>query len=60
MIWIFLAPLVIGIAALIIIPLVLEKSNIDRCLDQGGSFNYESCSCDYQKAHPYKSKHDCN
>ena len=24
---------------------------IDACLDDGGSFDYEQCSCDYENSH---------
>ncbi|MDD2239649.1 MAG: hypothetical protein PHI93_03200 [Kiritimatiellae bacterium] len=25
----------------------------DNCLDMGGSFNYETQTCDFEKSHPY-------
>ncbi len=31
----------------------------DSCLDSGGSYNYETCSCDYENSHPYKELHQC-
>ena len=30
-----------------------EADAVDRCLDMGGSFNYETMTCDFQKSHPY-------
>ncbi len=32
---------------------------IDGCLDAGGSFDDDTCQCDYQVNHPYKEKHQC-
>ena len=26
---------------------------VDNCLDMGGSFNYETMTCDFEKSHPY-------
>jgi hypothetical protein len=31
----------------------------DTCLDSGGSYNYETCACDYEKSYPYKEVHQC-
>jgi hypothetical protein len=33
--------------------------NVDACLDSGGSFNYQSCECDYELSHLYIEKHQC-
>ncbi len=30
-----------------------EAYVVDRCLDQGGSFNYETMSPDFEQSHPY-------
>ena len=35
------------------------ESKIDSCLDQGGSFNYEKCECDFKENHEYKESHSC-
>ncbi len=59
MIWFFVAPLVIGMLAAILLPQFLASSKIDSCLDAGGSFDYESCKCDYSANHSYKEKHQC-
>ena len=32
---------------------------IDKCLDDGGSFNYEKCVCDFESNHQSKSTHNC-
>lgn len=32
---------------------------IDACLDDGGSFNYEKCECDFNGSHDYKDDHSC-
>jgi len=34
-------------------------SDIDACLDNGGSYNYDNCECDYNSKHPYKEEHKC-
>ncbi len=59
MICFFVAPIVIGILAAILLPQILVNSEIDSCLDAGGSFNYESCKCDFSANQPYKEKHQC-
>ena len=30
-----------------------ESVAVDDCLDMGGSFNYETMTCDFEKSHPY-------
>jgi hypothetical protein len=30
----------------------VDAFRADRCLDQGGSYNYEAGECDFQKSHP--------
>lgn len=32
---------------------VNEAITVDACLDMGGSFNYETMTCDFEKSHPY-------
>lgn len=32
---------------------------IEGCLDFNGSFNYETCKCDFEESHPYKENHQC-
>jgi len=36
-----------------------HESQVDACLDNGGSFNYESCSCDYKISHKFIADHIC-
>lgn len=36
-----------------------SESAIDACLDNGGSFNYEQCECDFNKSHEYRKDHSC-
>jgi len=33
--------------------------SVDACLDSGGSYNYESCSCDHNQSHPYIENSKC-
>jgi len=35
------------------------SSPIDACLDNGGSFNYQVCECDYTVSYPYIEEHQC-
>jgi hypothetical protein len=39
---------------------VETQSKIDICLDNGGSFNYQACICDYENTHPYESDNQCD
>jgi hypothetical protein len=47
------------LAAAVFMPLratmiyVSEAVAIDDCLDMGGSFNYETMTCDFETSHPY-------
>jgi len=34
-------------------------NDVDKCLDSGGSFDYENCRCDYENKHPYLKAHEC-
>ena len=54
---IFAVILVLWVA--IILSKIVASSPIDGCLDSGGSFDYESCTCDYKTNHPYKEEHQC-
>ncbi|PKG37430.1 hypothetical protein [Psychromonas sp. Urea-02u-13] len=33
---------------------------VDRCLDSGGSFDYQSCQCDDKNNHELIAKHRCD
>lgn len=30
----------------------VDAIRVDRCLDQGGSYNYDAGECDFEKSHP--------
>jgi hypothetical protein len=45
---IFLTVLGIGLVAAFVAPLVLSYLDVDRCLDAGGAYNYESNHCVYR------------
>ncbi len=51
------------IIPIVIAGLVYDKISfslkVDKCLDAGGSYNYSTCSCDYDNSHEYSSKHQC-
>jgi len=44
-----------GLAAWLLWPLVSDLLAADRCLDQGGSFNYVESACDMANSQPYVS-----
>jgi hypothetical protein len=60
MLGIALFPIVSGILLSFIIPKILAHKEIDSCLDSGGSYNYETCSCDHENNHEVKKDHKCN
>ena len=35
------------------------NSTVDSCLDAGGSFDYQSCQCDFKQSHKSKAEHSC-
>lgn len=47
----------------LIVALVVDgssfKSKVDSCLDSGGSFDYQSCTCDYKSSHVFQEVHQC-
>lgn len=45
MLWGFLLLLVVSVAAAVVVPYLRNQLAIDRCLDQGGAFNYELNKC---------------
>ena len=55
MTWFFLAIPFIGLIAAFILP----QFEIDKCLDNGGSFDYQNCECDFNENHQYTKKHTC-
>ena len=57
MVWLIVLPLIIGFFAMLILPYFMNLA--DACLDSGGSFNYHSCECDFEKNHEYKEDHQC-
>ena len=60
MVAVLLAPLIIGLILALFAPYFLNTSSeIDSCLDSGGSYNYDECSCDHKATHPFKAQHEC-
>ena len=59
MVWLFVAPFVIGILFAIVYTYFLPVPKIDACLDSGGSFDYAACKCDLTNNHEFKEKHKC-
>jgi hypothetical protein len=55
MVWLLLAPFVIGFVIAVFGPWIFHQSmSVDSCLDSGGSYNYDQCTCDHEKSHPSK------
>ena len=46
--------IVVVIFALWLVPKVVLFFEVDHCLDNGGSYNYDRCECDYKKNHSFK------
>ncbi|PUA27417.1 MAG: hypothetical protein B0W54_12610 [Cellvibrio sp. 79] len=57
MLWVLIGPIAIGLTLVFL--LSLFENSIDECLDAGGSFNYESCECDFKKSHTAPIQHHC-
>lgn len=57
MIWLSLAILIAALSSKLVIPKVRAFIKIDKCVDNGGSFNYEICECDFQNNHEIKEEH---
>lgn len=60
MVGLALFPIVSGILLSLIVPWILTSKKVDSCLDSGGSYNYETCSCDYERNHEFKKDHNCD
>lgn len=53
--WVSLAPILIGLLLGVLGTFAfsfVEAVRIDRCLDLGGSYDYESQKCDLASSHP--------
>ena len=59
MVWIFCSIPVLGFIAALILPTILDSLDAYKCVDDGGSFNYEICKCDFDENHSYKENHIC-
>lgn len=60
MMFFFLAPLLLGILIIIVVPNIQDTSDIDSCLDRGGSYDYTTCQCDDETTHPKLETHQCH
>ena len=62
LIGLFLAIPFMGLLAALIVPKILhtrQTIKVEKCLDNGGSFNYQNCECDFKENHAYTEKHIC-
>ena len=57
--WIFLLACAFLLLAIFGAATYPEFMAIDKCLDAGGSYDYEKCQCDYNTSHKYKEEHSC-
>jgi len=51
--------IVIMILFFSITPRIILFFDIDKCLDNGGSFDYEKCECDYNKNYLFRERDEC-
>lgn len=59
MLFILAGPFAIGLVLVFLLPQLYQESQIDICLDAGGSFNYEACACDFNQSHIVPKQHNC-
>ena len=59
MIWLFMAIPIIGLIATLVLPNLRAFIEVDKCLDNGGSYNHEICECDFEQSHEYKENPLC-
>ena len=60
MIGLFLAIPFMGLLAALIVPKVLhtrQAIEVEKCLDNGGSFNYQNCEYDFKENYAYTDRH---
>jgi hypothetical protein len=55
---------VIGLGIPIIVAILIYDEisffqQVDSCLDQGGSYSYEECTCDFLNNHKVVENHQC-
>jgi hypothetical protein len=51
MLALFLAPIVLALVVIFILPYIERQIDIDRCLDAGGAYNNETGTCLGTKSH---------
>jgi multisubunit Na+/H+ antiporter MnhB subunit len=49
-------PAIVGV---IIYGNIIFPTKVDTCLDAGGSYNYQNCSCDFEQSHQFHETHQC-
>jgi hypothetical protein len=45
MVLVLLVPLLVGLVVLVAAPYISTQLAVDKCLDSGGSYNYETNAC---------------
>ncbi len=51
--------LILGVLISIVAPYFFSEDEVYNCLDTDGSFNYDTCVCDYENNHQFKADHQC-
>jgi len=59
MVWLFIAPIIIGLLATFIIPNLIHLKSSEICVGQGESFDYDMCKCNFKEKHKFKKEHQC-
>ena len=50
----------LGVPAILVVIIysnIIFQTRVDTCLDAGGSYNYQNCSCDFELSHQYDKAH---
>ena len=59
MIAVFVFPILLAFLIAELASSLFAPSEVDICLDTGGSYNYELCKCDYKLNHKYNKDNQC-
>ncbi len=50
----------LGLPAVAVFFLFKNSVAVDICLDSGGTFNHQACTCDYEVDHSYIERNQCS
>jgi len=57
--WIVPMLIALAVALVVMVTNFAKSADADHCLDQGGSFDYASCRCDFNASHAIPDTHSC-